>query len=654
MAISKYPGMYPAKRNKGWFLLPGSNYIGPGNTLDGAPPTNKVDYAAYKHDTDSRFRYFKHNRADEDFIRRVERVKPSTYVERFHKTAALGWHYFKRSTFPHEADVKNYIGGAVRKYLKEDRKTPRDPWYVDPNIPNKYRKKFHVTDLPAPKEVDMPYVRRRATRTRVRRPLRRLRRTRIKRRVYRRKVKKPARRYRKKSYRRYKRKRMPVIMNQEVGLKYKKMKPFIPKVAATVVSNFWARACYLTSTPAYDPGKETIQGDIFSDVGTYVRGFHYDITDGILKDYNNNYATSDRTHDTSTTRRKYCQLFKCGQLNSVMAKPLVVERVINPTGPVTERTVANLTNPFLNVFDLNQKPGYPHELMSRLYDKVRVSANKYTITMSLVSRANKMRDVYGRFYVQYGIYWVKPASRDPRTASQQFGQDVMNKSMEQLRIQPGVVTKRLTGRKQTLKVFIPSEKLANKRLNEKWKFGVEDDVSPTSFTYDTQPIYDSFITNDSGQNVFVPYYNTSRPWGETTYPYFWIIVHDLGTLVSESRRSFDTNAVMTYQDDVVVKATFKEKRYQIFSDPKFVQRTQAWSEGSSTLDGSGVYRPLPERARISNYMTVNNSNDLINMQTADKTMNTIVNYTPADVADLIINNNTSNMEVNVRSLANLI
>ncbi len=40
-----------AARGKG-LVLPGSKYIGPGNSMDRGPPTSKADAAAYQHDLD--------------------------------------------------------------------------------------------------------------------------------------------------------------------------------------------------------------------------------------------------------------------------------------------------------------------------------------------------------------------------------------------------------------------------------------------------------------------------------------------------------------------------------------------------------------------------------------------------------------------------
>lgn len=103
-------GRYQTRKHKSsWWTtraltLPGSNYIGPLNPLDGKPALNEVDYAAYLHDVDPRFRYFQHNTADEDFIARVRRAKGP----KWQKALSLGYHSFKKRFFPHTEDVSGY------------------------------------------------------------------------------------------------------------------------------------------------------------------------------------------------------------------------------------------------------------------------------------------------------------------------------------------------------------------------------------------------------------------------------------------------------------------------------------------------------------------------------------------------------------------
>lgn len=80
------------------FLVPGYNYLGPGNPIDNGPPTNKIDEVARKHDLDydEAERTFAStgnieqafeniHKADKEFLRSVSELEPGTYSEFFGK-----------------------------------------------------------------------------------------------------------------------------------------------------------------------------------------------------------------------------------------------------------------------------------------------------------------------------------------------------------------------------------------------------------------------------------------------------------------------------------------------------------------------------------------------------------------------------------------
>lgn len=83
-------------------VLPGSNYIGPLNPLRGQPALSGIDYAAYQHDIDPRFRYFQHNEADEEFMQRLRTADGPDWQ----RNLALGYHTFKKAVFPHTRGIR--------------------------------------------------------------------------------------------------------------------------------------------------------------------------------------------------------------------------------------------------------------------------------------------------------------------------------------------------------------------------------------------------------------------------------------------------------------------------------------------------------------------------------------------------------------------
>lgn len=647
--LYKRTGKYrPFRYNKGIFLLPGSNYIGPGNTLDGAPPLNAVDDAAFRHDTATDFEYFRHNPADDRFISEVEAVKPRDWTERFHKTAALGWHYTKRALFPHAGTPitpprtpkrrranRAAIRQGVRRQLFQEGQQELPP-VVLAGAPQQ------AQNMAIRRPYRRAYRRRRPARRVVRRRLVRrpgVRRSRIRRSVTkRRSMRRVVRR----------KKKMPVIMNQEVGLRFKKMRPFIPKVAGTVVSNFWSKMVSLTIQRAgrvYVNSTNQIPTEVDSFFDTRLHNIR-DYQDNIIYNEDIFPQPAEAYLDHAQSRRKYLQVFKTGQLNSVASQPII--RTRQALNGLQEATVINAINPFVNFLALRQKPGYPHELMARLYRQVRVTASKYTIRMSIKSENSQMdRDFFGRFYVQYGIFWPKPQSQDPetRSAEAQLGQEVMNKSMEQLKIQPGVVTRRLGRKTTTLKIFIPAEKLANKRLNEAWKW-VDNPLpnavgATTNFTVDTTPLYTDPLAQDA--NVRVPYY----PWNDRDsriYPMFWFMIHDMNPFSLHSENDGQTvNRKPTH----VLRCTVKEKKYHIYSAPLFNRRSQQWTQGPND---NGVLVDLPEHARVTPYDSLIARPTNVSIGMADETSREIAKFRDQDIQNIVQNNNTSVATLNFNTI----
>lgn len=620
---------YPRDRNTGRFLFPGTNYLGPGNSLDGAPPTSKVDRAAYLHDIDPRFKYFYHNPADEDFIRRVKKVKPSSWSERAQKSVALGWHSLKKNFFPHTESLKR----------KRAPSTPYDQYALESLRP---AKKLMAT---------------RTTRTmRGRRP--RIRRRRVlRRRTFR---KRPIRRKTLRKLRSYRRKRLskkqPVIMNQVVGIKYKKMRPFIPKVAACKIKTTWTKNIFVRAGTYGTYYPWTAENPDSAAAGQLA----YYSNQGHVHDTNGNEIPDAMTYGYhySTPRLKIAQTFRTGQLNSVASEPR-----ITTSGGVSR--VLHKTNPIMNGWNLESKPGYPHELMTRMYNKVRVCANKYTIKLSINGGPNYKLDELqrNRFVVQYGLYWIKgrSLSTDPQdpdntlTYPKQFAREVLNKNFEQLRMQPGVKTMFLNKKPRYIKMFIPTERIANKRFEDQWKWQTESTTGDYNYvsTRSTVPTYTTTgvtgFDDGSAYTVTVPYY----PWtvhNEEVFPYFWILIHDTNRT---NKADPISTALPSASGQFSIQANVKETKYNVYSDPLFNLRSQQWTEGKELL--TGLYKFLPENARIfptdvHHFAHRQGTGDNVGEKIADETGVTVGVHGLTALNAIVTNNNRNDMSMDTNAL----
>lgn len=368
-------------------------------------------------------------------------------------------------------------------------------------------------------------------------------------------------------------------------------------------------------------------------------------------------VTTANGMDYDTNRHKWCQVFKTGQLNSVASEPEIYNRLepnqygLNPYDKVVLKQ-----NPLINALQLESKPGYPHELMTRLYERVRVCANSYTIRISMPSGYGKSRDLYqpNRFYLQYGIYWTKEPALDVdrdnpavlgRDAEEQFARDVVNRPFEQLRLQPGVKTMMLTPKPKRIKVFIPSEKMANKRLNERWKWNLQ---YPTAddyiFTSKTTPSYTTGTVeytdgNDVVHSVKVPYY----PWNDKAlplYPMFWFMIVDLGNAIPNVDSSVSPGHAK-------FNVQIKEKKYHVYSSPKFISRSQQFSQG---LDASNRFQYLPEHARIYPSDVAIATRDNVSNAIHDFTSNIRGSYTDVEMATFVSDNNTGKMRMDINAI----
>lgn len=146
--------------------LPGSNYIGPLNPLDGAPARSEIDYAAYLHDIDPDFEYFRHNAADERFMQRLQ----TAAGPRWQKTLALAWHKFKKATFPHsdrnyrQTKISDFFGsnkygrsiplGRRKAIIKEIQKAREENMEVDNQVITTNSRLGAITDMPYIKGVN--------------------------------------------------------------------------------------------------------------------------------------------------------------------------------------------------------------------------------------------------------------------------------------------------------------------------------------------------------------------------------------------------------------------------------------------------------------------------------------------------------------------
>lgn len=581
--------MLPRKQNRGWFLLPGANYIGPGNSMEGAPPTNQVDYAAYYHDVDPDFKYFKHNAADERFIERVKRVKPKNRTERVHKTAALSWHYFKKRFFPHDANLKNFTPGETLSKGTSATYPYKIGAMRAKYRPLSYRKKrkFRAGKRARPSR----YGRKRRSRYGKKRLSTR------------------------RGYRRGK--KLPIVMNQQVGLKYRKHAAFIPKVAACKVKCTWTKNLMLslrqtyrliqnigTSTPTTQDCNLVNPGFV-DDVNTHQKTPYFALTSTGQK-------IEIQGRHYYTNRRKIVQLFFCGTLPSVAARPSVVE--YDNVGLPLTNVVQNQYNPISNPFGLEQKPGYPMEIMADRYSTCRVAANKFNIRFTwLGHNMDSTRQLKSNFVMCTGVYWPKNSnwSVDPQlgpgtnvTDEQQIARDIYDRTFEQMRVQPGVKTYTF-GKKNSLNVtaYVPAERMGEMRYRNWWKWGQNPTVQDTKL--DTKPLYTSKLvdyTEADGltYNVKVPYYNLDANISSMGYwnvPIFFIVIYDrvTGMPVWDNQTNDTPGYPRVEELFVPVMVQVKETKYMVFADPKFQLRSQQWTQG---VTSTGDKKYLPDRARI--------------------------------------------------------
>lgn len=547
------------------FLLPRSNYIGPGNSMSGGRPLNKVDYAAYYHDTDPDFRYFTHNAADERFMERLRRVKPRDFTERAHKAIALGWHTFKKATFSHDPNLSKFRPGETNgRPLRTgtDRASSSMPYkrYAGrfKRRPKRYRKKRVAKKRRYSKRPRRSSGRRSG---------------RVRRRIGRRSRK------------------FPTIMNQTFGIKFKRMRTTYPKLAAVKCVSRWNKIVHYKLDPQqiYFTANTSLNPPVT--MSNFNASFSFPMPQGA--DLKDKWAF----HQESTY--KYCQVFKCGQWNSVFSEP----HIHNLTdGANSKNVLIHEHNPSLNSWGLEQIAGTNQEKMAMLYRKGRVAANKYSIRLHMLGTAgdDKRYEYNSRVRILYGIFYPKqqeshPFKLDPE---EQFASEVMNRTYRDLRAMPGVKGMQFTGKKsRTVRVYIPVEKLRHKRNDSAWLRGAN--IDNVKSTLDTQPAYVTgalyslenreYYTGELDGPVpfLVPFYrcvngaNLRHANAQDQGPLLWFM-----TFVTPGGSGLQATDYAAR-----LQVSVKETRYSIFEDPHLDYRTGHWSYGKHSTTGASVKLP---------------------------------------------------------------
>lgn len=443
-------------------------------------------------------------------------------------------------------------------------------------------------------------------------------------------------------------------MNTTQGLMFDKMRNYVPRVAGQKVTSSWSKT--MTIRAYVGGGGYRFDGELVSpETNVFVDWF------GRLKS-NEALTTDPEEVFYNQYRRKHVQVFRCGAPASVWQEPVVVP-IEDPQDPATNIVVSRV-NPVLNCFGLEQKPGYPHEIMSRDYHLWRTCATKVSASFTIGNK-QYTSDYFDptRFKLVTGIFFPKDPSSivDPSSPedmanyspSKQFATQVLNLPLESLRIQSGVTVTNFTKRKLRKTIFVPVEKLNTARLQNMWKYRQPFPGTNTEthrVTFPTKPQYTTLSVqtvqfDGATEDLSVPFYPVN-PSATSEYaidmqmtPLVWFMIYDMGGMDAPT-----PTTPTSYGQAVQIHANFTETRYNVYSEPELFIRTQNWVVGQSSTGNTGL---LPERARVYPRTAVVD----LSLGSADHLRDDTA-YNPAGTTGTTItNNNQQNMDVSFALLA---